>query len=164
MTDWHENWGIVLAGVGRSRYLAEMDALIDSLSLNQRVVILPSVSYSLWYDCLYSADLGIALYEPGNINHVSMAGAGNKLNLYLKAGIPSIVTDTPDFVAFLKKYRAGKAVNPTDARAISRAINEALGDEREYADLCQNARRAFESEYNFETQFAPVLDWIEKRR
>lgn len=160
---WAGNWGLILAGVPIPAYLAKLENLVEQLDLSRKVVILPSVPYSLWYDSLYSADLGIALYEPdGNINHLSMAGAGNKLNLYLKAGIPSLVPDIPDFVQFVERYEAGVVVSTCEPTAIANAVNAALADPEQYAALCRNARLAFETEFNFETQFAPIMSWLEE--
>jgi glycosyltransferase involved in cell wall biosynthesis len=162
MLHWEGNWGLILAGMPIESYLNKLRALIVSLGLSQRVVILPSVSYSLWYDCLYSADLGIALYESnGNINHATMAGAGNKLNLYLKAGIPCLVPEVPDFVAFIAQYHAGQAVNASDPEAIATAVNTLFADSKKYANLCYNARHAFETVFNFETQYEPFLHLLD---
>lgn len=157
---WQGNWGLVLAGIGNDAYVQSLRALVSQLGLDQQVLILSPVSYELWYDCLYSADLGIALYEKGNINHDSMAGAGNKLNLHLKAGIPSIVPDIPDFVSFVTVYGAGSVADPGDPVSIADAINAILGDEVALAGLRQNARRVFAEEFNFEKQIEPLLAWL----
>lgn len=158
---WKGNWGLVFAGVPVESYLERIEDLIVSLGLQHRVVVFPSVPYSFWYDCLYSADLGIALYERGNINHAHMAGAGNRLNLYLKAGIPSIVPCFPDFVEFVEEFGAGKVVEPTDPCSIASAVNAVLTDDKEFAVLCRKATLAFEREYNFERQFEKVLHWLD---
>ncbi len=62
--EWKGNWGLVLAGFSNGSYLEGMQKLVEKLGLANRVIFLPSVPYSLWYDCLYSAHLGICLYEP----------------------------------------------------------------------------------------------------
>lgn len=158
--EWNGNWGLVFVGVPLGSYLEEMRRLVASLNLVDRVVFLPSAPYSLWYDCLYSADLGIALYEPVNVNHAHMAGAGQKLYFYIKAGIPSIVPNLPDFVAFADRFGAGKVAEASDPHSIAQAINSILSDPEEYAAYCRSARQAFESELNFEKQFEPVLQQL----
>lgn len=159
---WAGNWGLVLAGVPIPSYLVQLEKLVARLDLAQRVIILPSVPYDLWYDCLYAAHLGIALYElDGNVNHLSMAGAGNKLNLYLKAGIPCIVPNIADFVQFVENHHAAVMATSCEPAAIAAAVNTALTDMARYVDLCKNARLAFETKYNFEIQFAPVLGALE---
>ena len=158
--EWQENWGLVLAGVPSKEYMSKLQGQIEALGLEQQILLLPSVPYSLWYDCLYAADLGIALYEPGNINHRYMAGAGNKLNLYLKAGIPSLLPSFPDFMSLVERFGIGEVVDPTDPRAIACGVNAILADDEKHALLCHNAKVAFKQYFNFETQFRPVLDWL----
>jgi len=158
--EWQGNWGLVLAGVPSKEYMSELQGQIGALGLEQQILLLPTVPYSLWYDCLYAADLGIALYEPGNINHHYMAGAGNKLNLYLKAGIPSLLPSFPDFMSLVERFGIGEVVDPTDPRAIACGVNAILADDEKHALLCHNAQAAFEQYFNFEKQFRPVLDWL----
>ncbi len=162
MCRWKGNWGLVLAGIVSDTFLAELQTLIASLGLNERVIILPDVSFDLWYDCLFSADLGLALYETnsGNANFDFMAGAGNKLNLYLKAGIPSIVSTTPDFATFIDRFHAGESADLTDCGTIASAINEVFSSDERYETYCRNARHAFQTEYNFEKQFSQVLNQL----
>ncbi len=155
--DWKGNWGLILAGAPIESYMEEIKQLVMELRLDDQVIFLPSVSFSLWYECLYNANLGIALYEPVGTNNMSMAGAGNKLNLYLKAGIPSIVPTIPDFVAMTDRYKIGEVADPTDPASIAGAINAVLLDSRKYTTYSENARHAFETEFNFEKQFEPVL-------
>jgi glycosyltransferase involved in cell wall biosynthesis len=155
-----DDWVLVLAGSGGDPFLQNMHALVEDLHLQSRVVFLPRISRDLWYDCLYSADLGIGLYEAGNINHASMAGAGNKLNLYLKAGIPSVVSALPDFEAFARRYGACEAAVPNDPSSVAEAVNTILSNEEGYQRYCREASHAFKNEYHFEQQFRPVLDML----
>jgi glycosyltransferase involved in cell wall biosynthesis len=155
--EWKGNWGLIVAGFSNGSYLEEMQKLVSDLELLNRVIFLPSVSNSLWYDCLYSAHLGICLYEPCNLSHAYMAGTSQKLNNYLVAGIPSIVSNSPDFIAFVEKYKTSKIADATDANSISQAVNSLLCNPEEYADYCRAVKNAFESEFNFEKQFEPIL-------
>jgi len=154
---WKGNWGLIVAGFSNGSYLEEMQKLVSDLGLLKRVIFLPSVSNSLWYDCLYSANLGICLYEPCNLSHSYMAGTSQKLNNYLVAGIPSIVSNSPDFIAFVEKYKTSKVAEATDPLSISQAVNSLLCNPEEYAAYCQAVKQAFESEFNFEKQFEPIL-------
>lgn len=154
---WNGNWGLIVAGFSNGSYLEEMQKLVSDLGLLNRVIFLPSVSNSLWYDCLYSAHLGICLYEPCNLSHAYMAGTSQKLNNYLVAGIPSIVSNSPDFISFVEKYKTSKVAEATDPISISQAVNSFLYNPEEYAEYCQAVKKAFESEFNFEKQFEPIL-------
>ncbi|MFH1702695.1 MAG: glycosyltransferase [Nitrospirota bacterium] len=157
--EWKGNWGLILAGFpDEGSYMDEMQELVQNLDLSKKVVFLPSVSYSLWYDCLYSAHLGISLYEPFNVSHTYMSGTAQKLNNYFVAGIPSIVSNSPDFVTFVERFGTSKLADPTDPHSIAQAVNSLLCNPEEYAAYCRNVRNAFESGFNFERQFEPVLN------
>lgn len=155
--EWKGNWGLILAGFPDVFFMDEMQKLVQNLDLSNKVLILPSVSYSLWYDCLYSAHLGISLYEPFNVSHAYMGGTSQKLNSYLVAGIPSIVSNSPDFISFVEQYGTSKIAEATDPHSIAKAVNSLLSDPKEYAVYCRAVKNAFESEFNFEKQFIPIL-------
>ncbi len=155
--EWKGNWGLIFAGLSIGTYLEDMQKLVFELGLANKVILLPAVPYSLWYDCLYSAHLGICLYEPCNLSHTYMAGTSQKFNNYLVAGIPSIVSNSPDFVAFLERYKTSMVAQATDAHSIAQAVNSLLCNPEEYALYCRTVKYAFESEFNFEKQFEPIL-------
>jgi len=160
MVEWQGNWGLILGGFSSDKYLEGMLVLIEELGLGSKVLVLPSVSFGLWYDILYSADLGICLYEPYNLSHDYMAGTSQKLNNYIAVGIPSIVPKTPDFVSFVEQHATSKMADVKDPHSIAQAVNCLLCDPDEYVRYCHNVRNAFESEFNFEKQFEPVLKWL----
>jgi len=159
---WQDNWALVFLGVPLGNYITLMQKLVSDLGLTRRVSFIPYASYDLWNSYLYNADLGLALYEPVNINHQTMAGAGQKMLFYLKAGIPSILPALPDFIGMVNKYRFGVVANPNEPQSIAEAVNNVLGDERQYNDLAQAAKEAFFSEFNFEKQFSPILKLIDE--
>jgi glycosyltransferase involved in cell wall biosynthesis len=162
--EWKGNWGLILAGFSNGSYLEDMQKLVEKLGLANRVIFLPAVSYGLWYDCLYSAHLGICLYEPCNLSHAYMAGTSQKLNNYLVAGIPSIVSSSPDFISFVERYGTSKVAEATDPRSIAQAVNSLLCDPEEYAVHCRAVKHAVESEFNFEKQFEPILRQLVEAR
>lgn len=160
--EWRGDWGLVIAGFPdeNSNYVNAMKKLIMELGLGKKVMILTAVPYSLWYDCLYCAHLGISLYEPFNLSHEYMSGTSQKFNNYLVAGIPSVVSDSPDFVSFMDLFGIGKVADPKDPASIAKAVNAILADPKVYDDYCGNVRKIFESEFNFEKQFEPFSDWL----
>lgn len=154
---WPEGAGFVLAGMPvAGAFLARMQELVSRLALQHRILILPSVSDDLWYDCLAEADLGIALYEPITMNHQHMWGAGLKLGLYLAAGIPSVVSDLPDFAAFARASGAAVTVDQNSPESIAAGVRSALAPSRNTA-YREAARHTFADQYNFEVQFAPLF-------
>ena len=162
MPKWKGNWGFIMGGFAPETYLKEINQLVEELGLGDRVLILPSVSNSLWYDILSSGDLGISLYDPDplNLSHKYMAGTSQKLNGYFVTGIPSIVPNTPDFFSFVEQYGTSKLVDVSNPGSIAQAVNSFLGDTEEYDRYSKNVRKAFQSEFNFEKQFEPVFKWL----
>lgn len=159
---WRGNWGFIMAGFASKEYLKELDALTEELGITDRVLILSSVSNSLWYDILHSGDLGVALYDvdPSNIGHSFMAGTSQKLNGYFVRGIPSLVPSTPDFKSFVDRHKTSKLVDVLDPTSIANAVNSFLEDAQEYEKYKKDVKRAFKSEFNFEKQFEPVFKWL----
>jgi glycosyltransferase involved in cell wall biosynthesis len=159
--EWKGNFGLILAGFCPDReYLNKIRQLVNELKLGDRVVILPSVSNSLWYDCLLSADLGLALYEPWNLSHAHMAGTSQKLNGYFVAGIPSLVPNTVEFIEFVQRYKTSKVVDVNNPSSIAQGVNSLLSDNSEYEIYQHNVNKAFKSEFNFNKQFSSTLEWI----
>ena len=159
---WKGNWGFIMGGFTSESYLKELNQLVEELGIGDRVLILPSVSNSLWYDILFSGDLGVSLYDPdpNNVGHNYMAGTSQKLNGYFVTGIPSIVPNTPEFISFVEQYGTSKLVDVSDPGSIAQAVNSFLGDSQKYDQYTKNVRKAFESEFNFEKQFEPVFKWL----
>ena len=161
VSTWNGNWGLILGGFATEEYLCELYALIKSLGVESKVVVLPNVSADLWVDILQSASLGICLYEDWHVSHEFMAGTSQKLNNYIVTGIPSIVPNNKDFIEFLQVHNISKMVDVNDPESISDAVNLLLDNDQEYQILSNNAKRAYRSTFNYEHQFSLVLDFIQ---
>lgn len=158
---WRGDWALVFLGIPLGDYMSSMQRLINELGLTKQVLFIPNVTYETWNACLQGADLGLSLYEPININHQALGGiGGQKTFYYMKAGIPTLVPASPDFLKMVDKYQFGVVADPTDPISIARSINEVLLDEARYDLLSKSARHAFVTELNFENQFSPVLNFI----
>ncbi|HET9471133.1 MAG TPA: glycosyltransferase, partial [Usitatibacter sp.] len=110
------------------------------------------------------ADVGHALYDAVNVNHVEMGTASNKVIEYMAAGIPSIVADTPSFRELLSKARFGLAADPTREAAIAGAVNRILGDPALAAELGKAGRRAFETDLQYDRHAAILCERLEALR
>lgn len=157
MSRWKGDWLLVFMGVPIGNYLSSMQELSRELGLARRILFKPDVPYELWDDCLHSADVGLALYEPVNVNHRAMAGAGQKMFFYLKAGLPIVVPRLPDFLEMVGKYQFGVAADAASPGSIADAVNAILANPVAYKTYARAARNAFVNELNFDSQFLPVL-------
>ena len=61
----------------------------------------------------------------------------------------------------LDQYGTSKVVDVEDPSSIAQGVNSLLCNPDEYAMYCCNVKNAFESEFNFEKQFKPVLKCLE---
>jgi glycosyltransferase involved in cell wall biosynthesis len=73
------------------------------------------------------------------------------------AGLPMIVSDFPPNRAVVSNADCGLLVDPTDADAIADAISRLIAAPTEAHRLGQNGRRAFETQYNWQSAGAEAV-------
>lgn len=56
----------------------------------------------------------------------------------VQADIPSIVSNSPDFITFVERYKTSKVANATDPHLIAQAVNSLLCNPEEYASYCRS--------------------------
>jgi glycosyltransferase involved in cell wall biosynthesis len=154
---WHGNPCLVLAGFSLNSFDKYLKKIINELGLSNKIIVLENISYSLWFDILSSADIGICLYDEVSTSHKFMSESSQKLNNYLMAGIPSIVNNSLDFKNFINKHKAAIETNSKDPTSIANSINILLDDDNILAKYKFFAKKAFLSFYNFEDQFDPIF-------
>lgn len=157
---WREaSWGFVIIGRQDEAYNETLRELARRNGVAERFVILPTVRS---YDevALYTAgaDIGNALYEPTNVNNVYMTTASNKTMEYMAAGLPLLVSDRPGFRALVERYACGLIADESDPASIAAAVNALLGDPERARQMGSHAAQAFEQEFRYDRQFAPVLE------
>ena len=141
IVDWKGNFGFILAGFcNDSEYLNKLHQIVKELKLRDRVLILPAVSNALFYDCLFSADLGIVFYEQykSGLSHQNMAGTSQKLNGFFVAGTPCLVSNHGDFINFVEKYKTCKVVDVSNPNSIAQSVNSLLPFTSEYETYKDN--------------------------
>ncbi len=107
-------------------------------------------------------DIGVSFMpnETCDVNMRHMTGASNKPFDYLARGLPLLVSDLPDWVEMYVKPGYGLACNPTDSQSIAKAINWFMEHPEEMRTMGERGRQRIISEWNYEAQFAPVLEKI----
>lgn len=151
-------WGFVVMGISEQSYVDKLMLEAQALGVEDRFVILPPVGYDEVSAFTPAADLGHALYEPIHINNVHITTASNKIMEYMEAGLPLLVSDTPSLKAHVEKYKCGLVADEKSPESIAVAVNTLLCDPKRAADMGSAARRAFETEFCYERQFAGVLE------
>ena len=105
--------------------------------------------------------LGIATVVSGaDANLDTLAGASNKAFEYLALGIPLLISAQP---AWQQLYQVpGYAVDcqPTDPASIARAVRALLDQPERARQMSALGRARILKDWNYETQFAPVLQLL----
>ncbi len=105
------------------------------------------------------ASLGLAFMPAasGDLNMRAMTGASNKPFDYLACGLGLLVSDLPDWRAMFVEPGYARACNPEDPQSIAEAVGWFLTHPQEAAASRARGRQRILDEWNYETQFAPVL-------
>lgn len=153
-----QDWGFVIIGISDANYVASLHRLAAALGVAQRFVVLPAVPYDRILDYTADADVGHALYERFHVNNVHIGTSSNKVMEYLASGVPVLAPVDRKLQALVESAQCGTVADETKPADIARAINDLLGDPERHARMGRAARQAFEREYCYDRQFAPVVE------
>jgi spore maturation protein CgeB len=106
-----------------------------------------------------ACEVGLALMPMASpdVNEQTMAGASNKPFDYMACGLGLIVSDLPDWRALFVESGFARACDPGDAASLGAAIRWYLEHPQERAAQGRQAQEQITREWNYETQFAPVM-------
>ncbi|MGN6161484.1 MAG: glycosyltransferase [Marmoricola sp.] len=104
----------VLMGPGSAAQLAALAQLAERLGVSDRVHVVGSVPGDQVSAALADADVSLVLPEPVTLNYAY--SLPNKLFESMQAGVPVLVSDTPDASALVREWNLGEVV-ATDAPA-----------------------------------------------
>jgi glycosyltransferase involved in cell wall biosynthesis len=152
--------------IGSIGYVAQLEEEAHRLNLAARVEFCGTIGrhadlLALSDDC----DIGLALMplQTDDVNVRSMAGASNKAFEYLACGLPMIVSDRPEWRAMFVDPGYARSCDPEDADSIADALQWYLRHPARAREMGENGRQRVVSEWNYETQFAPVFRAITER-
>lgn len=142
---------IVLMGKAAGDTQAELDALIASEGVADRVKILPAVPHEELLDWTASADVGLIIFDPAYSFNIQMC-LPNKLFEYLMAGLPVLATPLDAVADLLRIYHAGQIVSSLAPEKIAEAIHAILADSIAYAQLRHSALEAVQKDLSWEKE------------
>jgi len=152
-----DDWGFVLIGPVEPDYAGFLVSLAEDYDVASRFAILPAVSYPEVSQYTAGANLGHALYEPIHINNRHITTASNKILEYIAAGIPLLLSNSSGSDNLLSRYQVGLTADVDSPESIAEAVNTILGDDALARQMGERSRQAFENEYNYAHQYAPVI-------
>ena len=169
MTKVPENVTLRLIGydtIGSQGYVGRLEEEAHRLNLATRIEFLGTISRHADLLALSDAcDIGLALMplETDDVNVRSMAGASNKAFEYLACGLPMLVSDRPEWRAMFVDPGYARSCDPEDAESIAEALRWYLQNPDRAREMGESGRQRVLSEWNYETQFAPVFRAIAER-
>ncbi len=149
--------------VGHRGYVEELRATAAALAITPRVDFVGAVRTreELLTWCR-RCDVGIAFMprRSQDINEQNMVGASNKPFDYMASGLALLVSDLPGWRATFVGNGYGLACDSDDWRSIGDALQWFLNHPAETHRMGERGRRKVLSDWNYETQFAPILNTI----
>lgn len=146
------------ATVGHADYPATMRAHAEALGIAERVRFHGTRSHHELLPALRACDIGIATIDPNATDDslAAMIGASNKTFDYMASGLPFLVTNDPKWRHTFVDPGYAVACRPGDVLSIRDAVTQLL-DPAQRAALGARAQARVLDDWNYESQFAPVL-------
>ena len=132
---------IVLMGKDYSGTQEQLEALIASKGVADRVKIIPPVLYEELLDWTASADIGLIVYSPDYSQNVQMC-LPNKLFEYLMAGLPVLASSLDVVADILRTYDVGQVLSVLTPKDVGMAVNSMLADRDTLDRMHRNALEA----------------------
>ena len=136
-------------------FYLKINELIKKNNLDKKVTIKLNVKDFEWKSKMMDAHLGIALYEIKSLSHKFMFPASQKINAYIAANLPVLVSRTKDNKNFLSNYKCGVSTL-LNSKLIAKNINLIFRSKKFYKLLRKNSKNAYKNEFNFEKQFQKI--------
>ena len=135
------------------------------LGIASRVEFLDAIPRRELLTLCRQCDMGLSLMpqKSSDINEQAMTGASNKPFDYLACGLALLVSDLPDWRTLYVDNGHALAVDPADPASIATAIRWLLEHPGELRTMGERGRQRILQEWNYEQQFAPVLQRLTKR-
>lgn len=163
-----ERVGCCVVGKGVDERLARRAGeLASALGVAQRVALIPFVPYDELPGITPWCDIGVGRLSAGtrpNINETLLLGASNKIAEYLACGLPVLLDDTEEHRRFLGEREVGLVYPSGDPAGLASAVDTLLGSRAVYDRCRTNGQRLFDTELNYDAQFAKVLRLLEEGR
>jgi len=108
-------------------------------------------------------DIGLVLMPAASDGSSSqwMPGASNKPFDYLASGLAVLVADAPGWCDMFVTPGYGLACVADDPGSVAAALRWCLEHPSDMRAMGERGRRRVTDEWNYETQFAPVREWLE---
>ena len=149
--------------IGSIGYVETLLNEAKKLGLEKRVEFVGRIMnrYEL-YGFLGNKDVGLSfiINSVDDVNMQYMVGASNKPFEYLACGMPLLIADLPDWEKMYADQGYCKSCDPKDSANIAKTLCWFLEHPEERRVMGERGRQKILDEWNYEKQFAPVMDYI----
>lgn len=142
---------IVLMGADAGTTKAQLETLIATTGVADRVKFLPPVPYEELLEWTASADIGLLVMSPDYSQHIRLF-LPNKLFEYLMAGVPVLSSELDAVTEVIRAYDVGKVIPSVAPENVAAAITAMLNDHVALARMSRNALDAARQELCWENE------------
>lgn len=152
--------------VGSVGYVQQLRRLAGQLGIQGCVEFLGAMPRSQLMHLSRTYDVGLALIpmRSRDVNFQMMVGASVKAFDYLACGLALLVSNLPGWEETYVKPGFGLACDPEDPVSIAGALRWFLEHPAEMRAMGERGRQKVLEEWNYERQFAPVLEHLKRDR
>lgn len=147
---------IVILGPGPDEYCAELQALVVSEDVGERVKFFPAVPYEELLGWTASADLGLTLFPPDYSLSIRMC-LPNKFFEYLLAGLPVLSSQLDILAEIIKTRDVGQVASSLEPEALARSLSTMLADPEALERMGRNGKKAVWEEFCWEKEQGKLI-------
>lgn len=150
--------------VGHPGYVADLKRRADRLDVASRMSFKGFRKFDALPDVIETADVGLCVFPRGTSdpNETTMAGASNKAFQYLACGVPLLVTDRPEWREMFVDRGLARGCRPESPEDVAAELKWFVDNRKMARDMGRRGGRLVEEEWNYETEFAPVIETLER--
>jgi len=151
--------------MGQAGYLEQFRREAMRAGVGARVHVFPPVPRAGLLKRLEGCDVGLALVPTNSrdVNLRALTGASNKAFEYLAGGLALLVSDLTDWRRAYVDPGYALAAEPASPDSLATALRWFADNRERMRQMADAGRQRILMEWNYETQFQPVLDEITRR-
>lgn len=151
------------ATIGHPRYIEQLEQVATRLRIASDVEFVGVLPRHRLHEVWDEADVGLALHpvETSN-NNRWMVGASNKPFDYMANGLALLVTDAADWRNAFVASGFGLACKSGDSESLADALRWLAEHPAETRAMGERGRQQIAKQWNYETQFQPVMAQLRK--
>lgn len=131
-------------------------------TLQEKVVFVPPVKHEVLFEWLRDASIGLLPYEDDISLNVRYCSPQKMFDL-LACGVPFIGSKRPLIEEVAANSKAGVCIDMTSGAEIAAAIKSLLAQPASLAVMSQNAKKAYEQCYNYDTLVMSAVEHMAAR-